>query len=388
MRNPQWRLRVPPTWRVAALAPLALALAACSGEPEGGTGGGNAAAAVTFVTVEPHSVDVEEAYAGRVRGAREVQVRNRVEGVLEERLYREGALVEQGEPLFRIDPEPFRVAVQAAEAQVATARADLAQAQREWERTSRLFERNAISERERDQARSALELAQAGVAVAEAQRAQAELELDYTEVTAPVSGVTSLEALPEGSLLERGTLLSTIVQPDPAHVRFSLPEDDAAVQRTARRAMAEADSDDYRREAHVVLPDGSTYERTGNIDFTAATIDSSTGTVLARAIFPNPETVLTPGQFVRVRVLLRTLDDALVVPERAVGESGDGPRVFVVTDDDTARSQPVRLGPVVAEGQVITDGLEAGERVVVNGQVALQDGGDVEAEPLASGEAN
>ncbi|MDN3515984.1 efflux RND transporter periplasmic adaptor subunit [Aquisalimonas lutea] len=377
--------------RGAVLVVVAAALAACGSEQgSGGQGGpagpgGGGPAPVTVITAEAGSVDVEQQYAGRVRGSREVEVRNRVEGVLEERLYREGQIVEQGEAMFRIDSEPFEVAVRAAEAELATVQADLAQARREWERTSRLYERNAVSERERDQARSALELARAQVAVAEARVEQAQLDLDYTEVKAPVSGVTSLEARPEGSLLEQGALLSTIVQQDPVHVRFALPESDAAIQRTAREAMRDGGDGDHKREARVILPDGSEYERTGVIDFTASTIDSSTGTVLARAVFDNPDDVLIPGQFVRVRVLLRTLDDVIVVPEKAVGSGPEGPQVYLVGDDSTARSRPVELGPVTPEGQVILDGLEPGDRVVVNGLAGLRDGAEVDADRADDG---
>lgn len=375
--------------RGAVMVLAAAALAACgseqgSGGGQGGPGGGGPSP-VTVITAEAGSVDVEQQYAGRVRGSREVEVRNRVEGVLEERLYREGQIVEQGDAMFRIDSEPFEVAVRAAEAELATVQADLAQARREWERTSRLYERNAVSERERDQARSALELARAQVAVAEARVEQAQLDLDYTEVKAPASGVTSLEARPEGSLLERGALLSTIVQQDPVHVRFALPESDAAIQRTAREAMRDSGDGDHEREARVILPDGREYERAGVIDFTASTIDSSTGTVLARAVFDNPDDVLIPGQFVRVRVLLRTLDDVIVVPEKAVGSGPEGPQVYRVGEDSTARSEPVELGPVTPEGQVILDGLEAGDRVVVNGMVGLQDGAEVEVSQADGG---
>jgi membrane fusion protein (multidrug efflux system) len=239
-----------------------------------------------------------------------------------------------------------------------------------------LYERNAVSERDRDSARSALELAQANLAVAEAGVTEAELNLGYTDVRAPVNGVTSLEDLPEGSLIDQGTLLTTIVQQNPVHVRFSLPESDAAIQRAAREAMTDtASAEDV--DATLVMANGEVYDRTGTVDFTASTLDPRTGTVSARAVFPNPENQIIPGQFVRVRVQLQNLQGVVTVPEKAVTEGADGAQVFVVDDDNMARVRPVRLGPVVDGRQVLLDGLEAGETFITSGLVNLRDGSEV-----------
>ncbi|WP_290649117.1 efflux RND transporter periplasmic adaptor subunit [Aquisalimonas sp.] len=240
---------------MAAAVVAALLLAACSDEEQGQSD--QPPPPVTVAGVSPTNVDVMQDYAGRVHGARDVEVRAPVEGILEERLYQEGQLVERGDALFSIDPEPFETRLEEALAQRESAAADLEETEREWRRIERLYERDAISERERDTARSAVTLARAGVSVAEAQVSQARLQLDYATVEAPVSGVTSLEAMPEGSLLDPGALLTTIVQHDPVHVRFALPEDDAAIRRTARRARA-ADGDEleYERDVTLRLPEG------------------------------------------------------------------------------------------------------------------------------------
>ena len=370
-----------PLGRTLLLSLLVAGLVACSGddnESAGEDGGGQPDSEVIVEMAETTDVKVRQDYAGRARGAREVEVRARIQGILEERLYREGQIVSEGDSLFRIDPKPSEAALQGARAQRQVAEADLRQAEREWNRISSLYERNAVSERDRDSARSALELAQANLAVAEAGVTQAELNLGYTDVRAPVDGVTSLEDLPEGSLINQGTLLTTIVQQNPVHVRFALPENDAAIQRAAREAMTDsASAEDV--DATLIMANGDIYDRIGKVDFTASTLDPRTGTVSARAVFPNPDNQIIPGQFVRVRVQLRSLEDVVTAPEKAVTEGADGPQVFVVDDDGIAHARPVSLGPVVDGRQVILEGLKAGEAFITSGLVNLRDGAEVNA---------
>lgn len=369
------------------LLPVVLSLAACGQgqDPAQSAGpggpGGMPPAPVTVQEATPRSVLVRFDYTGRVRGPREADVRARVGGILEARLYEEGAEVAADAPLFQVDPVPFRIAVQRAEAALDTARAELNQAEREWRRVSGLFERKVASERERDLALSARELAEAGVAQAEAVLAQARLELGYATVRAPVAGVTGLETVTPGNLVTAGDLLTTVTQLDPVQVRFSLPAGAAAT----RRALEAGGADAAALELTLIQPGADAYPEPGRMDFLASTVDPATGNVLAQAVFPNPDRVLRPGETVRVQLATERLDGVFVVPPAAVSQSPRGATVFVVAADDTAVARVVTLGPLLAEGQVVLDGLEPGARLVVNGQVGLRDGAQVQVQAPGDG---
>ncbi len=329
---------------------------------------------VVVVRAAPSDDAVYRDYPARIHGSRQVQVRARVAGILEKRRYEEGRVVEKDEVLFEIDPEPFEIALRRAEAELAVARAHYRHAERQWSRYSSLHAQELVSEREHDQAETDYALARARVDLADAVAADARRNLRYTKVQAPLAGVTGMESLSEGNLIEAGQLLTTITRHDPVHVRFALPEKDAMLQRTAREALACPDGTARHCEAALILPDGALYDQKGVIDFTASTIDPETGTVMARAVFPNPHKMLVPGQFVRIRIRLEELADLFFVPESAVSQDRAGHRVFVVDDDDIAHARTVRVGPVINGRQAIIEGLEAGERVVVSGHVALRDG--------------
>ncbi|MCW7753942.1 efflux RND transporter periplasmic adaptor subunit [Desulfobotulus sp. H1] len=371
---------------------LLLALAACnqSSEPseEPRTGYHPPPPAVTTLTVQERDVKVFSEYPARIHGARQVQVRARVEGILQKRLYVEGQIVRENDVLFQIDPERYEIALRRAEAELANAEASHADAQREWRRSVTLYEADAVSERTRDQALTELDLSKARLDLARAAVDEARRNLRYTEVRAPLCGVTGMETLSEGNLLEWGALLTTITQQDPVHVRFSLPEDDAAIQSAARRAMGKTENGNHRYEATLIFSDGTEYDLKGELDFTASTIDPRTGTVTARAVFPNPDNSLIPGQFIRVRVQLQSFTDIFMIPEDAVTQGPQGPRVFLVNHKDMTVSRNVTLGTVVHGEQIILKGLERGDRVVIMGHVSLRDGMEVSATEKISEEAS
>lgn len=348
-----------PAVRFALTLCAFLLLAACT-ETEPTAGFQLPPPLVTVEVIQPTSVTVTAHYAGRIHGSREVEVRARAGGILQERLYIEGQRVTEGAALFRIDPEPYQIALRRQQAQLMNTQAHLASAQREWRRISDLFARNAVSERERDQAYTALELAQAQLAVAQAAVAEAELNLRYTQVVAPIEGVTGIESVSEGSLIQQGALLTKITQSHPVHVHFALPEQDAAVRE--------------HYVAHLILPNGQLYTQSGSVNFTNNSIDPRTGTVMARAVFPNQHNQLIPGQFVRIQLVLQQLEEVFLISAAAVSDTATHTQVFIIDEQQLAQVRLVELGPVVDGRQVILNGLQAGDRLVVNGQVALRPG--------------
>ncbi|MGK2742585.1 efflux RND transporter periplasmic adaptor subunit [Tepidicaulis sp. LMO-SS28] len=370
---------------VSSIVPILVAvlmiLAAC--DDGANQSGGASPPEVTALTVAQQTVALERIYPARARAADDVEVRAQLEGILIERTYEEGNRVEAGTVLFRIDPAPYEARVQRAKAELDRARAQLRQAQRQWKRASELYEKSAVSARQRDEALSAVELAEAGVANAEALLHTARIDLGYSEVKAPISGVTGLRAVSNGNLVTSGALLTTIRQLDPMHVLFSMPEADAIALRRRLNSAGEGSTSVHRLTARVRLADGSDYERQGIVDFIAAYVDPQTGTVQARADFPNPQGVLMPGQFLRISVQGLELRDAIVIPAKAVAEGPQGPVAYVLNEQNVVRPQPVTLGPSVAQDQVIEQGLQAGERVVVGGIAKVRPGQPVRPAPSA-----
>ncbi len=365
--------------RFAAAALLCGALAACDESPAAPAGGGGRPPAkVVAETISPRSVAVLEEFAGRVEGLRTVEVRARVEGVLEARLYTEGAFVQEGAALFSIQPQTLKLSANRAAATLQRAQANLNKAEREWSRMRRLWESRTITARTRDEAQSEVELARADVAAARSELSQARIELGYTEIKAPISGLSSLEALPVGSLVQPDDRLTTITQLDPIQVMFALPADEAIARQYADAALA-GRAAAGTVQARMVLPSGETYRRGGEVDFADTAVDPETGTVKARAVFANPDREIRPGQFVRIELQTAVLHGALVVPERAISLTQLGNVLYRVTGEGTAELVRVELGPEVAEGRVIASGLNPGDRVIVDGLVGLRDGAPVNA---------
>jgi membrane fusion protein (multidrug efflux system) len=323
-------------------------------------------------------------FAGRVVSFRDVEVRPRVSGLLLSREYEEGTKVTAGQVLFRIDPATYQVALDRAEAQLAQAKAALTQAENNYDRIEELARRQVTTASQREEALSARDQGRANVQLAQAEVASARLNLSYTTVTAPVAGVTALQSPPIGTLIQaQQTLLTTVNQLDPTYVSFSFTEGEGQAFRELNQRRAKPISEqDLTVELH--FGNGTTYPQTGKVDISAMRVDPQTGTIEARAIFPNPDAALLPGQFVRVIVRGITLPDALVVPNRAVSQGPQGPSVFVVRDNNIAQAKLIRLGAQVASGWVIDSGLQDGDRVIVDGVIRVRPGAPVRPVPAPS----
>lgn len=329
---------------------------------------------VGVATVETGSLPVTLEYTGRAAGSRDVEVRARVSGILLERRYQEGAPVRQGDILFRIDPEPYRAAAAQARAELGVERARLNEARRQHDRILPLFEKGLVSQMNRDEAISNFEVAEANVAAAAAKLRTADLNLGYTDVRAPIAGLTSHEARSEGSLVTAGadsSLLTRIVQIDPAYIEFSLPEGESAVLRPRIAAK------NSTIKVRLLLEGGTEYQALAQLDFLDTSVEQGSGTIRARATVENAAGTLVPGQFVRVRVEGVTIDGAMAVPRRAVMSGAQGSFVWVVGADDTVALRPVQAGGNVGDRELITSGLKGGERVVVDGVLKVRPGAKV-----------
>ena len=368
---------------------LPVLLTACnpsSGNPPGGSVGVMPPPEVSVITLQAKAQPVELEYVGQTAGSRETEVRSRVAGILQQRLFAEGSVVQAGTPLFQIDPATFQNQLASAEANLAVAEAKLKQARRDQARAAPLAAEKAISQKEADDAQSALESAEAALKQSQAQTNEARLNLAYTKVVAPIGGVTGVAAKSDGNLITTSdSLLTTIVQTNPMYVNFSLSEADVLrmTQQLSSGQLNVPGNANGKRAANgslgftvkLKLADGSGYAREGKLNFTSEKVNPQTGSFEARAELPNPDGVLRPGQFVRVLLGGASRPNSLSVPQRAVIDSPFGKIVFVVNKDDKLEPRPVELDGWSQGDWIVTKGVQAGDRVLVEGFIKAHDPG-------------
>jgi membrane fusion protein (multidrug efflux system) len=364
-----------PAISAGLLVPILLFAGSACGKKGGQEGGAPPPPEVTVIEIAPRTVALPLEYPGRVEGSREVEVRPRVSGILVRRTFAEGGAVKRGQPLFEIDPAPYRAEVQAAEASLAEERARQSKAERELARLEPLVAEKAVSRKEYDAAIAEVEQSRATALSAEARLDKAKLDLSWTRVPAPISGVTSRAPLSEGSLVGPESLLTRISQVSPIWVRFSVSdEEQLALDKAIREKRIEAPE---RREVELVLADGSVFPERGRLNFSDSMIDDQTGSIELRAELDNAGERLVPGQFVRVRPVGVERTNTILVPQRAVLQGQQGKYVLVVGEGDVAVSKPVTVGRFVGQDWVIESGLAAGDRLIVDGVVKVQPGGKV-----------
>jgi len=372
------RGRTRSSWLAAAA--LAALLAGCG---RGGGPGEPAPPEVVVTRAFLGSVPDRHEYVGTVRALNEIDVRARVRGYLVERRFTEGQRVEQDEVLFRIDPRSYQVALDEAKARLASAKAALRLGEREYARAQELIQEHVVSPSVLDQRREERDTALAEVEADKAAVGAAELDLSWCEVKAPIAGRIGLALVDVGNLVgESGqdTVLAHIVQVDPVYVFFAPTElERLAAAHAVRTAQAPEPL-----SVELRLGDGTPYPERGTIDYVDPTVDPTQGTVTVRAVVPNPEEVLKPGQFVRTIAVFPEIRDAVLVPERAVLEEQGGSYLLVVKPDDEVEYRSVQAGPAHDGLRRIVKGLAAGERVIVDGVQKAQPGRKVVAKEAES----
>ena len=376
------------TSAVAIFSTLAL-LAACSqqaGPPAAAAPGGGAPPPpeVGVVTVALRSVGLATELPGRLEASRVAQVRARAAGILQKRLFREGSDVKAGQALFQIDAAPYRASYESAQAVLARAQASLTQATAQAERYKPLLDANAISKQDYVNAVAAQKLAEADIAAGKAAVQTAKINLDYASVASPISGRIGRALVTEGALVGQGeaTQLALVQQINPIYVNFTQPANDVL---RLRQAMANGKlqraSGAQAAVVRVLLEDGSAYPLPGRLLFSDLSVDPSSGQITLRAEVPNPDGLLLPGLYVRVRIEQAQANDAILLPQQAVTRSGQGDSVMVVAADGKVAPRPVKVGTAEGTQWVILDGLQAGEQVMVDGFQKLRGPGPVKAVP-------
>ncbi|KIE05605.1 Multidrug efflux membrane permease [Candidatus Jidaibacter acanthamoeba] len=354
-----------------------LALAACKDEAKNMQ---PPAPQVTIQEITLEDIELEYEYPGRVAGIKEVEIQARVEGIILERKYTEGKLVKQGDVLFQIDPEPFKASLKQAKAKLQDSSDLLKRTKRDLDRSEELLKRKFVTVQERDNALYSYQQAQASVKQAEAEVKTAQINLGYTKVVAPISGITSQESHSEGSLVggsSGNNLLTRITQFDPVYINFAYPDSDA-LNRQKSGMQKEGSLTENNLKVEVRLGDNTAYPHEGDINFTDVIIDSATGTINARAIVPNPEMKLLPGQFVRVKVKGLKDRSKAIIPEKAIIQTAQGAIVYGIDNENKAVVRPVALGAKVNRGQIVNSGLSAGDKVIIEGMIKVRPGQPVQ----------
>lgn len=351
-------------------------------------GGEMPPAAVSVIDLKAHPIPVVSELPGRVAATRISEVRARVSGILQERVFEQGALVKEGDVLYRIDPRLFKVRVASAEATLRRAEATRDNAKVQLERQKTLRERNVASGIDYDTAAVNLAQAEADVALQQAALEEAKINLEYTEVKAPITGIIGGALVTEGALVTAdGTSnLALIQQIDPVYADFTQSAQDLLSLRRAVTDGKLASPAPGQASVELLFDGGDVYGEKGKLLFSSANVDSTTGQVTLRAEFPNPHGDLLPGMYVRVKVEQAVRQNAITIPQRSVLRTQDGKaQVYVVEADDTAKLRDVELGQALDQEWVVESGLEAGEKVVVDGVQKVQPDAKVAPESWTPG---
>jgi membrane fusion protein (multidrug efflux system) len=333
---------------------------------------------VSAVTVLQRDVPVYKEAVGQTRGSKEVEIRARVEGFVQTVDFQEGTFVKEGALLFTIDASQYQAKLAEAKGKLAEAQAQYTKAQQDVARYKPLVEKNAIPRQDLETAEANASAGKAAVDAAQADVRTAQIDLGYTRVTAPVAGLVGKAEVKSGNLVGRGesTLLTTLSDIDPIHVRVNIAERDYLdiTRRRIAKEKATGKAEPTRTDLELVLSDGSVYGERGRVAYADRAIDPTTGTLMIEIAYPNPNSLIRPGQFGKVRAVMDMVKGAIIVPQRAVQEIQASYSVAVVAPGDTIQLRSVKPGPKIGSLWAIEEGLKPGERVVVEGLQKVRPG--------------
>ncbi len=371
------------------LALLAVLLAACSEDAPV-----EEAVRVVFVDVEQRDVTIYANYVGRTEASQRVEVNARVDGFLEAIAFVEGSTVAEGTTLYRIDPRPYQANVDRLQAVLSSRQAQLEKFRRDAARIGPLFEEDAASQLDFDEAVSAVETGEAAVREARAELERAQLELDYTEIQAPIGGVIGASVVDVGALIRAGSSepLTTVSSIDPIFVNYAMSALDYLNARRRVRSYweqrrQEIEGKALEGEVSITLPDDTVYRYQGRVGFTDPQVNPETGTFAVRAIVPNPDKELLPGQYTRVRMPLEVRRDALLIPEESIIIEQGGVYVKVILPNNRVEQRLIFTGATIEGKLIVERGLVAGERIIVHGINKVYHGSLADPVTLADYEA-
>lgn len=369
----------------AVLLACVVVLAACSEKPAADTQGMKVP--VSVIELQPQSTTIYTELPGRVEAIEDAQIRARVTGIVTSIEFQQGSVVKEGDLLFTIDPAPYKAARDQAAAQLKNAQATAHSAQLQADRFNKLVKMHAVSQQDYDNAVAQAQQTAAAVAGAKAALETADINLGYTQVTSPISGQTGKSMVTVGALVSavEATQMATVQRLDEVYI--DVTQSTAEISDMRRRiadGILKLD-EQGRTPAQALLEGGQVYSHPGKLLFSGLMVDPSTSQVSLRALFPNPDQILLPGMYVRVRLAQGTDPKALIVPEQAVQRSVDGGSNVVVVKDGKATYVPVSVGPRSGNGFIIYDGLKAGDQLVVEGFQKLRPGAPVQAMPWKQG---
>lgn len=344
---------------------------------------------VEVVTVMARTVPDEPEFIGQAEASRPVEIRSQVTGILKAVLFSEGREVKKGAKLYQIDPVPFEAAYRSAQARIAEAEARLVQAKQDLARVKPLLAEQAVSQKDVDDAVAEDLAAKAALQRAQADLIKAKFDFDNTTIVAPIAGLIERSRYYEGRLVSAQTdLLTMIHRIHPMYVVVNVPESFLLKRRQDAIAVGLQHPGLAQLKGTVIFADGSTYAHEGVLDFADVGLRTETGSRRARFVVPNPDGVLLPGQFVRVRFKGTMKDHALLVPQRAVQQGPQGPMVFVVGEGDKVEIRPVKASSWQDKEWIIESGVKSGERIIVSGFHTVTPGGPVKPVPAAEPKDN